>query len=491
MRRSTPLLLTLSLAACAAKPQPITAPVSEPAGAPAPAARADEPLREPSRWTGAIVIGAASLHLTVHLTPAPAGGWSGAVDIPQQGAKGLVLRDVSFDDTSLEFTLAPPGAPEARWAIFALERSGDRAEGVMEQGGQSMPVKLRQLAPGEDTRPKRPQTPEAPFPYRVTELTLPRGPVTLACTLILPEGPGPFPALAMLTGSGAQDRDETIFDHRPFAVIADDLARHGVATLRCDDRGVGGSSGDTSLTTHPELADDALAMLDRLAAEPALTGGRRGLLGHSEGAQIALAAAAKRPVGVDMLVLLAGMGVPAPDLLAAQITALSRAAGSDEATITELVARQQDLLKAITSRSEAELDTTLRALVLVQSPALASDPASLAQVLAAQRAALTSPWFRSFLKAKPAEQLRKIKRPAVLALGGGLDLQVPATDNLAAIAEGLRKAGNKDVTVRELPGLNHLLQPATKGTVEEYSEIETTIDPAALAIIREWVIVRR
>ncbi|MBK8262947.1 MAG: alpha/beta fold hydrolase [Nannocystis sp.] len=492
MRRSTPLALALLLTACATKSPPPAAPPSAPAEAgPAPAP-APAPQREPSRWTGAITVGAASLSVTVHLLPDPTGGWSGAIDIPQQGAKGLALQDVSFDDTSLEFTLAPPGAPEARVAVFALERSGDRAEGVMEQAGQTMPVKLRLLASGEDTSPRRPQTPVAPFPYQTTELTLARGAVTLACTLVLPQGTGPFPAFALLTGSGAQDRDETIFDHRPFAVLADDLGRSGVATLRCDDRGVGGSSGDTSLTTHPELADDALAMLDRLAAEPALKGSRRGLLGHSEGAQIALVAAAKRPAAVDMLVLLAGMGVPAQDLLAAQLAALSRAGGSDEANITELVARQQDFLKALTGgRPDAEIDAKLRALVLAQSPALAGDAAALDQVLAAQRAALTSPWFRSFLKADPAQQLRKLKRPAVLALGGGLDLQVPAADNLAAIAAGLRRAGNKDVTTLELPGLNHLFQPATKGTLDEYGEIETTLDPAALAQIRAWILQRR
>ena len=493
MKRALCLALSaLALAACAPKAPPAPPP-AEAGPAPAPDAPAPAPAREPSRWAGAVDVGSMSLRVIIALEPGDGDAWTGAIDIPDQGAKGLALQDVSVGDGELEFTLAPPGAPEARWALFALERRGDRAEGFMEQSGRSFPVKLRRLAPGEDPGPRRPQTPQPPFPYEAREVTIDRGAVRLACTLVLPPagGPHPTPALALLTGSGAQDRDETIFEHRPFAVLADDLGRHGVATLRCDDRGVGGSTGSTLETTQAELVLDALAMLDRLAEEPALQGGRRGLLGHSEGAQIAIEAAAKRPKDVRMLVLLAGMGVPARPLLAAQLRALSRAAGVADAAVDELVRRQQALLDAIVAgRPDAEIDATIEALVLAESPEAAKDPQSLAATVAGQRAMVTSRWFKSLLAADPGPHLRKIKAAPVLAIGGALDLQVPAEDNLAAIAAALQKAGNKDVTVALLPGLNHLLQPATTGVVAEYAEIELTLDPQVLERVRAWILAR-
>ncbi|MEZ4453924.1 MAG: alpha/beta fold hydrolase [Nannocystaceae bacterium] len=483
----------LLLGACPPAQQPSTPPpepppvIAEPAPAPAP------DTREAMDWSGQVETPGAALRVTVHLTPRPGERWDGTIDIPQQGVKAMALRDVDVRDEGLDFVLAPPGLPEANWALFSLDRAGGEARGALEQGGRSFPMTLRRLAPGEAPGPRRPQTPRPPLPYPTRDLAVKRaiqgGEVSLACTLALPAGgEGPSPAVVLLTGSGAQDRDEAIFDHRPFAVIADHLARGGIASLRCDDRGVGGSTGTYSDTPEEELALDALAMIDAIAGDPAIRGDAIGLLGHSEGAIIAPQAAAGAPKKVAFLVLLAGPAIKASEILVGQIEDLGRAAGKSPEAIAREVKAERALLKVLTgsqAKDTKKVADAVEALVTIQTEGQTLDAETRAKIVDQTVGSLRSPWFLSFLRNDPAKWLRKAKKIPTLALNGELDLQVRASVNLPAMKKAM--AGAKDLTTEALPGLNHLFQPATKGGVEEYEQIEVTIAPAVLDRVTGWV----
>lgn len=479
----------LVLGACPPAQGPTSTPEPAPATEPAPAAEpAPVDTREAMDWTGQVDLPGMPLRVTLHLTPEPGGAWAGTIDIPQQGARGLALRDVEVSEEGLDFVLAPPGTTEERWAIFALERSGAEARGALDQGGRSFPTSLRRLAPGEEAGPRRPQTPKAPFPYATREVTVRRGEVALACTLALPAGEGPHAAVAMLSGSGAQDRDETIFEHRPFAVIADHLARGGIASLRCDDRGVGGSTGKYMETSEEELALDAVAMVDALAGEPAIRGDAIGLLGHSEGAIVAPQAAAEAGKKVAFMVLLAGPAVKAEEILVAQIEDLGRAAGKSEEAVAREVKAERALLAVLggpKAKDKAAVSAAVEALVAAQTEGQELDAATRSAVVNQTVDQLVSPWFVSFVRSDPAKWLRKAKKIPTLALNGERDLQVRASVNLPAMKKAM--TGARDLTTEALPGLNHLFQPAERGTVEEYEKVEVTIDPSVLERIAGWI----
>ena len=255
-------------------------------------------------WHGKVTLPGSDLEIRVHLTPpAEAGGdWTGSIDIPQQGASGLPLGGITVAGDSISFAIAGvPGEP-----TFHGKRDGDTIEGDFSQHGMTFSFLLER---GAGEKAERPQDPKPPFPYRAEEVTFANGDIILAGTLTLPEGEGPFPAVVLLTGSGSENRNEEVFDHRPFLVIADHLSRHGIAVLRYDDRGVGGSSQGPQGATTADFAQDALAAVAFLRERPEIVPDRIGLLGHSEGALIATIAAS-RSSDVAFLVFLGGPGVP-------------------------------------------------------------------------------------------------------------------------------------------------------------------------------------
>lgn len=348
--------------------------------------------------------------------------------------------------------------------------------------------------------PERPQDPAPPYPYVQREARYPSGAVQLAGTLTVPPGRGPFPAVLLLTGSGAHDRDEEILHHRPFLVLADHLTRAGIAVLRVDDRGVGGSSGAKETATTDDLAADALAGVRWLAAQPEVAASRIGLLGHSEGGVVAPIAAGRSPgspgsPAVAFLVLLAAPGLPGDQIVMEQTEWLLRHAGVPP----EVLARRLDLERRILDLVRGESDTTaLRAKLrpLVQEGLDGAAPAErtalgddAAHFVERSVRTLTSPAYVSFLRTDPRPFLRRV-RVSVLALGGDRDFQVPAAANLQAIEAALRQAGDRDVTVRLLPGLNHLFQHATTGGMEEYGAITETLAPEALDIVTHWIVDR-
>lgn len=422
-------------------------------------------------WEGALQLPGAKLRLRIHVKPAESGGWTATMDSPDQGAFGLPVSSVTFADNVLKWQMSQLRASfEGK-----LNEAGTEIAGTFTQGA-AMPLTLKRLDAAAAAAPKRPQEPKPPYPYSVEDVNFPsKAPgVTLAGTLTVPAGAGTHPAVILVTGSGPQDRDESLMGHKPFWVLADYLSRRGIAVLRYDDRGIGKSTGTFSAATTADFALDAEGALDFLKTRSGIDARKIGFAGHSEGGMIAPMVAARRS-DVAFIVLLAGPGVSGADVILEQGQALAKAAG---ATQEQLAAAREAQLKFTQAVKEtpdnAELEKKLRVM-------LASQPNADVEI----RRVLT-PWFRYFLTYDPAPTLTKVKCP-VLALNGEKDLQVIPDQNLPVIKAALEKAGNKDVTIVRLPGLNHLFQTAMTGGVNEYAQIEETINPTALDVVSTWI----
>lgn len=448
--------------------------------------RQDVPAAESvaGAWTGSISVPGRALDVTVLLANSAAAGWTGTIDIPAQGAKGLALDRVVVDGRAISFHMrGVPGDP-----AFAGQVSDDgtRMSGTFAQNGATLPFALTRGAP---KAPNRPQEPKPPFPYRTEDVRFRNATagIQLAGTLTLPSSSRPAPAVLLISGSGAQDRDETIFDHKPFLVLADHLTRAGFAVLRVDDRGVGGSDRGPAGPTTEDFVGDVLAGVAYLGTRPEIDGRRIGLIGHSEGATIAPMAAV-RSSDVAFIVMLAGTGVPGDQVLMSQVEALGRIQGVS----SDLMAWDRSMRQRVYELVKSETggvpdDVRRRALLDGIAPVPGAPDATSARTQATVLLNASSvPWFRFFLAYDPRPTLQRVKCP-VLALGGSLDVQVVADQNLPSIETALRAGGNPDVTVKKLPGLNHLFQSATTGGVDEYVTIEETIAPVALQAITDWL----
>ena len=297
--------------------------------------------------------------------------------------------------------------------------------------------------------------------------------------------------MILISGSGAQDRDETIFQHKPFLVLADYLTRRGVAVLRVDDRGVGGSTGSTSKSTSEDFAGDVRAGIAYLKSRPEIDAKRIGLIGHSEGGLIApIVAASSRDVA--FIVLMAGTGLPGDQIMIMQGQLIAKVMGADQKALEkqkDMQSRLFEILRTETNREKAS-GLMREALKKIMNEAATDEKKAVGDIDAfidSQVAKVGSPWFRFFLTFDPRPTLAKVKCP-VLALNGEKDLQVPPKENLAEIEKAVKKAGNTRVTVKQLPALNHLFQTCKTGSVAEYGVIEETIAPAALKVIGDWVV---
>jgi len=340
---------------------------------------------------------------------------------------------------------------------------------------------------------RRPQEPRAPYPYREEEVAYDNKPgrSRLAGTLTLPKSGGPFPAVLLITGSGQQDRNESLLGHKPFLVLADYLTRRGVAVLRVDDRGVGGSTGEVFRATSEDFAGDALAGVAYLKGRKDIDGRRIGLIGHSEGGIIAPMCAI-RSKDVAFIVLMAGPGVRGDRILRAQSALILKAMGGTPQQVKQNSANLDRIMKIVmTEKDDKKAQFKLRE-AAAKDPDLAQGTSPQAgghnkQALEAQVKMMLSPWFRYFLSYDPAPTLRKVRCP-VLAVNGEKDLQVPARENLQAVAAALKAGGNANVTTKELRGLNHLFQKCATGAPSEYATIPETINTGALKTIGDWVV---
>ncbi len=448
----------------------------------APFQAAPPPSTVEGDWIGTLTAGVASLRLAFHVTRDPAGRLAGTMDSLDQGALGLKIETVNVTGDVVRFELKAP------LAAFEGRLSADRSQinGAWTQGSASLPLVLSR---GKAEPTKRPQEPARPYPYNdedVTYRNITAG-ITLAGTLTLPRGTAAAPAVILITGSGAEDRNEAVFGHKPFLVLADHLTRSGIAVLRVDDRGVGGSSGKVEDATSEDFAGDVAAGIEYLKTRREIDPKRIGLIGHSEGGLIA-PITASRSSDVAFIVLMAGPGLRGDEILYLQGAAIAKAGGASDAAMAANRTAQERVFAIL--KTEKDPVAARAQLKQVLDEVVAAAPEAQKQAMGAMMQAqidqVNTPWFRYFLSYDPRPALSKVKCP-VLAINGELDLQVPFMQNLDAIGTALRMGGNTNVTLVHLPGLNHLFQTAATGSPAEYTRIEETIAPAALQVITEWI----
>jgi alpha/beta superfamily hydrolase len=434
------------------------------AGAPRDADALDGP------WDGTLQV---RLPLVVKIAPAGA-GWKATVDSPDQHARDIPVDAVSVAGDAVVFALPRIDAS------YTARLDGDRLVGVFTQHGRAIPLELaRTAAPLAVAR--RPQEPTRPLPYDEVPIVVTSAPgVALACTLTEPRGAGPFAAVVLATGSGPQDRDESLAGHKPFLVLSDALTRRGIAVLRCDDRGVGASTGAFAAATTLDFAADALAAVAALRARPEIASAHVGVVGHSEGATVAAIAAA-RSSDVAFVVLLAGPALPGAAIEDLQRAWSQRHAGASAAEIADAKAKW-DAAYAIVA-AEPDDAAAKRRLRVLYDGLSAAERGQLGG-FDAQVAALLSPWHRTFVALDPRAFLTQLRVP-VLALDGERDMQVEPDANLPEMKKAL--AGDADVTVRELPGLNHLFQTAKTGATFEYADLDETMSPTVLTLVGDWI----
>jgi len=421
-------------------------------------------------WSGTLKGGAARLRLVVHIA-GTANGLVATLDSPDQGAKGIPVAEVTRSGEKLTLLVT------AVMGRFEGTLSADRSSlaGTWNQGAGDIPLTLKRGTETGITPPKRPQTPSRPYPYKVEEITFanPKAPgVTLAGTVSIPQGNGPFPAAVLIHGSGPNDRDESIMGHRLFLVLADHLSRRGVLVLRYDKRGIGESKGDYQNATTMDFASDAEAAVALLKSRPDVNAKKVGLVGHSEGGMIAPLIASRHP-DVAFAVMMAGPGVRGDVLLPEQNRLLSEAAGVPPEAAKQAASAIAMMIGLVEKSSDS---ATLRKHVQEQFGDLGTKMLS----------ALDTPWMRYFFTYDPVPALKLVKCP-VLVLNGSKDLQVPAALNLPPIRKAFEEGGNKRVEIVEMPGLNHLFQPAETGGAMEYEKIEVTVAPVVLDKVAQWI----
>lgn len=433
-------------------------------------------------WRGTLQRDATRLHLVLHVATT-ARGTRATLDSPDVGAMGLGVDDLARTGDSVRFVV---GAAQVTYDGIVHDGTIIGTWTRLNQPPATVTF-VRDSSARADAL-VRTQWPITAKGYSSTDVAFANpaaAGVTLAGTLTVPEGRGPFPAAILISGSGPQDRDETLFDHKPFAVLADYLSRHGIAVLRYDDRGFAKSTGNHMRATSADFASDARAAITFLRTRPDLDPRAIGIIGHSEGGLIGPMVAVADP-RVRFLVLLAGPGTTTTEVMRTQAREMAVAEGMPAAQATR-AQPLRDSLFALIRNSSPDSATATREL----RDFLADGHLAALGVTTEQRAALVAeyarPWWRYFLRHDPATTLARVRVP-VLALNGARDRQVSAAANLPAIRAAL--AHDRDVTIRELPDLNHLFQHATTGAASEYRTIAETFAPDAMAVVRDWIAAR-
>ncbi len=431
-------------------------------------------------WSGKLDLPGTKLEIIFKIAANEKGKLNTKMDVPAQGAKDLTVSETTLTNDSLKLSVA------MIMGKFSGKFTSDSIiEGSWKQSGATFPLVLKKSK--SVTEIKRPQTPKEPFPYlsEDVEYINPESGFKLAGTLTLPENAKNCPAVVLISGSGAQDRDETIFGHKPFWVITDYLTRNGIAVLRVDDRGVGGSEKNTQEATSEDFAGDVLAGIEFLKTKNEIDQQKIGLIGHSEGGIIA-PMVANSSGDVAFVILLAGTGLNGERIIYKQVELLNRAAGMSEDQINEKLKLQKDIYEILRNEKDSinRLER-LREVYTNNTFQTMSDDQK--KAIDSQIMALNSNWFRFFLTYDPYPALVKLKCP-VLALIGSKDLQVSPKENLASIEKALTEGGNTNFKTMEPEDLNHLFQTCKTGAFEEYAQIEETISPQVLKILSDWIV---
>lgn len=432
-------------------------------------------------WSGELNVQGMKLPLVLNIKT-DGGQLKSTLDSPKQGAKDIPVKNTSFENKILIIDASDLGIS------YTGNYTNGKIEGKFKQGGMELPLVLEQNKSQKDYSFNRPQTPKAPFNYNMEEVTIINSidKNTLAGTITAPKDKKTFPILVMITGSGGQNRDEELFGHKPFAVIADDFAKKGIATLRLDDRGVGQSSKVDKKSTTADFANDINSAVDFLVSKGYT---QIGLIGHSEGGMIAPMVATINKK-VKFIISMAGPGTKITDLMYKQIEQGGLLAGEKPEKVALEVATTKKLYTFMESYKGNDLPKDLEAFYineLKQYPTNFIKPESIVAQAKAEIKQITSPWFLYFLKFDPQNYISKLKIP-VLAINGSKDFQVDAQTNLEGFRKGLTKAGNKQFEIVNFEGLNHLFQECKTGAFSEYVEIEQTIAPKVLDKMSDWVL---
>ena len=412
-------------------------------------------------WNGVLEIQGMQLRIVFHISKTDK-GYQSTMDSPDQGAKDIPVSSTSFEDSILKLEIASAGIH-----YEGKLNEDNEIKGTFNQAGQAFPVNLTRQEIKKAAM-VRPQEPVKPYPYYSEEIKFENkeDKIRLAGTLTLPKQDGIFPAVILISGSGPQNRDEEVMGHKPFLIISDYLTRNGIAVLRFDDRGTAESTGDFKTATSKDFARDVESAATYLQSRKEIDKTHIGLIGHSEGGLIAPMVAAHSQ-DISFIVLLAGPGIRGNELLLLQQKLIGEASGMSQ---TE-VQKTHDINKGAfdillknkyPESEEAELTKYIEQ-ILKEMPD-STKPANMSneEFVKMQVERLTNPWMNFFIKYNPEPTLEKVKCP-ILALNGEKDLQVPARVNLQAIEKAVKKGGNSNVTVVELPGLNHLFQECKTG----------------------------
>ncbi len=437
-------------------------------------------------WYGAIEVQGTQLRLTFNITETDS-VYSATMDSPDQGVRGIPVSSISFENPTLKIEITN--------ADLKYEGNINASEviiGTLTQFGQKFAMNLSRIPVQKKTN-NRPQEPTKPYPYYTEDVTFEneKSAITLAGTLTLPKKEGNYPAVILISGSGPQNRDEELLEHKPFLVIADYLTRNGIAVLRYDDRGVENSTGTFENSTTADFASDVESAMTYLKTRKEINKNKIGLIGHSEGGIIAPMIAAQTD-DVAFIVLLAGSGIPGDELLGLQQRLMGKASGLSDEQLEQMlsinkktldIVKKSDSLKQLHNDLYNFFKQVLTENVNTKKPAVMTDD----DFIQYQIDQVANPWMVYFVKHDPAAVLEKVKCP-VLALNGEKDLQVPSEVNLNAIKKALEKGGNKNITIKELASLNHLFQECTTGSPAEYAKIEQTFSPKALDEIKNWIL---
>lgn len=436
-------------------------------------------------WYGDLKVNSFKLRLILHVTETDS-GFVSTLDSPDQGMKDLLMTTTLFNNDTLKIESNELKAKFIGVLVDTL------IIGTFTQSGRDIPITLSRKIQ-EETVLIRPQEPTDKPIYKEIDVSFKnkKDNVTLAGTLTLPKGRGPFKTAILISGSGPQNRDEEILGHKPFLVIADYLTNNGIAVLRYDDRGVGKSTGDFSAATSLDFARDVECAIDFLKHTKRIDRKNIGLIGHSEGGLIAPIVASNPENDVAFAILLAGPGIRGLDIIYAQQALIAKADGKSEEEIDKNGRLSREIFTYLeNNQSNPDFNRLFHA--HIDSVITAENieiPKGMQQLdfVKSQVAAVSNPWMKFFLFYDPKESLEQVKCP-VLALNGSKDLQVPAKENLSAIKEYVSSNGNKNVTIIELGGLNHLFQTAGTGSPTEYAEISETFSADALLIMTDWLL---
>lgn len=412
--------------------------------------------------------------------------------VPEQGASGIKSSELVINKDSLKIVF-----DQAKVTYLGVLKDDTHIEGKWKQNGLPFPLNLEKTDKAFEYN--RPQNPQPPYSYNSEDIIYHNADQSIkyGATITTPKDDEKHPAIILISGSGQQNRDEEIFGHKPFAVIADHLTKNGYVVLRVDDRGMNETTGDLSKATSADFAIDVMVSLDYLKTRKEVDVKKIGLLGHSEGGMIAPLVAAQRPKDIDFIILTAGPGVKVTQLMTEQNKATLTSMGILNSWADEYCKLYKFMLETMQTAPDKDAysktindaidqweDTTKE--IIVKNTTGITNEASQQKYANEFVKLYDNSWMRYFVSYDPKPTLEKLKCK-VLALNGEKDIQVLPESNLAGIEAALKNSKSKDYTVKEIPGVNHLFQECTKCTVQEYAQLEHTIKPEVLDIITNWL----